>query len=68
MKVRLVFEDWQRKGRSIYATEEGLRLSMGDFHSGSTFDATIEVDEEQAAELHRALSTGACPVFWVSAS
>ena len=49
MKVRLVFQDWQRNGQSIYATEEGVRLAMGDFHSGSTFDATIEVDEEQAA-------------------
>ena len=65
MKVRLVFDDWRRGGRSIYATKEGVFLTIGDFHGGSTFDATIDVDPEQEAELRRAFATAARPVFWM---
>jgi len=64
-KVKLVFDDWRRVGKSIYQTEEGVDLSMRDFHSGTTFDGTIELDEEQEQEFKEALGSGAQPVFWV---
>ena len=64
MKVRLVFNDWRyNDGRSVYNSEEGLTLSSGDFHSGTTFNASLELDEEQAAELKTALEDGYTPVF-----
>jgi len=70
MKIALIFDDWrgrpQAKGwPSIYNTPEGFELSNGDFHSGSTFNAEIQLDAEQEAELQAALDTGHTPVFWV---
>ena len=63
MKVSLVFDDWQDNRKSIYATEKGVALSMGAFHSGSTFKADIELDDEDAAELLDAMQEGFVPVF-----
>ena len=66
MKIRLVFSDWQGKDfKSVYNTEEGIYLSGGDFHSGSTFDAVIDLDREQNAELKLALKKGFIPFFYV---
>ncbi len=62
MDLRFCFLDLQdRTGQSIYNTEEGLRLRLGDFHSGSTFRGTIEVDDKD--ELRDALAGGFQPVF-----
>lgn len=66
MKVKLVFLDWQQKGRSIYNTERGVDLSTGDFHSGTTFDGEIELDEEQEVELFKAIQDGYQPCFWIA--
>jgi hypothetical protein len=63
VKIKLVFNDWQVKGKSIYNTEKGVELSMGDFHSGSTFNREIRLDDEQAIELHEAFNKGFNPVF-----
>ena len=43
MRVKLIFEDWRQIGHaeSIYNTELGLELSMGDLHSGSTWEADL---------------------------
>ncbi len=65
MKIKLVFGDWQKEGRSIYQTPEGIELTKGDFHAGSTFDARIDVDAWQEKELRDALKKGYQPVFWV---
>ena len=65
--IGLVFYDWIGKdGKSIYNTEEGVDLSMGDFHSGSTFKGTIVLDSVQLEELEEASKKGISPVFWVS--
>jgi len=65
MRIKLIFSDWQKNGKSVYNTEDGIALSCGDFHSGSTFDGKIVVDTEQERELDKALKTGYRPVFWV---
>ncbi len=65
MKIKLVFDDWRdgATSRSIYASLEGVRLSMGDFHSGSTFTGEIVLDIEQEEALRRSIQVGAIPVF-----
>lgn len=67
MKIDLVFHDWIGKsGKSIYNTTEGIHLSTGDFHSGSTFAGQILLDSGQEAELLKAVGEGYSPVFWIS--
>lgn len=65
MKVRLVFDDWRVAGKSIYNTEDGIALSMGQLHSGSTFTGTIDVDPGEDKELQQALDMGFQPVFYL---
>ncbi len=65
MKIKLVFYDWRDKGISIGGTERGCKLSKGDFHGGSTFEARIDIDAWQEKELREALASGYQPVFWV---
>ena len=66
MKVRLVFDDWRNsEHESVYATEKGIELSSGCFHSGTTFEAEIQLDAEDAEELQAALDNGYRPVFRV---
>lgn len=67
MKIKLVFDTWLGGIglADIYSTEVGIRLSSSDFHSGTTFQGSIEVDEDSAAELQRALADGYHPVFYV---
>ncbi|MCK4626293.1 MAG: hypothetical protein KAV00_13325 [Phycisphaerae bacterium] len=68
MEIKLIFQDWTREGSSIYEKEEGVKLSLGDFHSGTTFDAEVHLDIEQERELRLALATSAVPVFSVAAA
>jgi hypothetical protein len=65
MKVKLVFNDWRLKGSviSIYNTPLGVELSMGDLHSGTTFDAELNINSETENEIKEALKQGAYPVF-----
>jgi len=64
MAVRLVFSYWLDKdNRSVYSTEEGVRLSMGQFHSGTTFDGTVRLDPDDRMELEEALASGYTPAF-----
>jgi len=67
LKVKLVFYDWLKTGKSIYIepSEDGCGLSMGDFHSGSTFDGKIELDADQEKEFEEAIAKGYQPCFWV---
>jgi hypothetical protein len=67
MKVSLVFQDWKdQSGQSIYISPIGNELSMGVFHSGSTFSADIRLGEDDSQALAEALKNGFQPVFYVS--
>lgn len=65
MKVKLVFHDWLKKSYSVYNTEKGLQLSSCDFHSGTTFDGEISLDNTQEEEIKKAFSEGFTPSFIV---
>ncbi len=66
MKIKLVFDDWRKQGKSVGNTPEGVELTWNDFHSGSTFDARIDLDAWQEKELRDALKKAYRPVFWVT--
>ncbi len=68
MRVKLIFDDWRDRntGKSIYQTEKGIYLSAGVFHSGTTFNANMVLDNYHARELTEALRCGYVPVFIVS--
>ena len=63
VRARLVFLDWQERGQSVYNTEIGVQLSLGSFHSGTTFCATLSLDADDAADLRDAVVKGYRPVF-----
>lgn len=63
MKAKLVFEDWKDGQESVYSSPGGVELSLGDFHSGSTFSIEIDLDAEQEAEVKNAMRGGFSPVF-----
>ena len=63
VRARLVFLDWQKHGRSVYCTEVGVQLSLGSFHRGTTFCATLSLDADDAADLRAAIAKGYRPVF-----
>lgn len=66
MRISLVFEDWRGADhKSIYSTEKGVELSLGSFHSGTTFDADILLPPDEARNLADALAGGYRPVFYV---
>lgn len=67
MKVKLVFDTWLAgpTGECIYQTPIGVALTMGQFHSGTTFNGNMDLDEENAAELERSIKNGYIPVFKV---
>ena len=65
MKIKLIFDDWRkRSGKSCYSDVACDHLSRGEFHSGTTFNGTIELDEADEGELREALRKGYRPVFW----
>jgi len=68
MKVTLVFSDWRQIGigPSIYNTELGFALSLGDLHSGTTFhgELTLPDNLDIEAEIQEAMKRDrAYPVF-----
>jgi len=64
MKIKLVFADWQeRGGRSVYHTAVGVNLTVGQFHSGTTFSGSIRLSAEDEEELADAMRKGYQPVF-----
>ena len=66
MRVKLVLDDWRNnKHASIYSELQGVELSTGVFHSGTTFEAEIKLDEADQAELAEAMCAGFVPVFYV---
>lgn len=66
MKVKLVFLGWRQRGKSIDTTEKGVELSMGDFHGGTTFTATIDLDSNNAQELLASIKEGYQPCWWMT--
>ena len=66
MKVKLVCDGWEKEGKPVGPSDIRLRLTSGDFHSGTTFDAVIVLDAEQEDELKWAIAQGYRPVFWLS--
>jgi len=64
--IKLTFDDLRRAGGSICRTEEGVRLTTGSLHSGSTFQGTIILDEDSFIDLERMFIAGLQPVFWIS--
>jgi len=63
MKIKLVFEDWKKNGKSIYNTEDGIELSIGDFHSGTTFNGEINLSPDNEEELKQAIKNKNFPYF-----
>ena len=59
-----VVDDWLRRGKSIYNTEEGVERSMGDLHSGTSFRVDIVgLPDDIQKELQDAARTAAYAVF-----
>ena len=65
LSVALVFEDWQGPLGKPVTSETYQRLSTGSLHAGSTFQATITLDQDTAEDLMDALNAGYQPVFWM---
>jgi len=66
LKLELVFHDWMKAetGESVYFTEKGVELSLGDFHAGTVFSAEIEVEDYQG-EFEIAAKDDIVPAFYV---
>ncbi len=64
--IHLTFDDLRREGKSVYNTEEGVHMTMGSLHSGSTFPGSITLDEDDMEFLDRMFKAGLQPVFWIS--
>lgn len=65
MKIKLVFDEWQRNGETVGNTSKTIHLTEGDFHSGCTFDGNIVLTKDQRLELLAALAAGYTPIFWI---
>lgn len=64
LQIALVFDEWRDEhNQSLRLTTRGKDLSMGQFHSGTTFPATITLDVDDAMWLAESLQTGARPTF-----
>jgi hypothetical protein len=69
IKVSLVFDGWrdQRTGESVYGEPIDIEngLSLGSYHSGTVFDAEIEINLGDDGTLEAAQKLGIVPLFWV---
>jgi len=59
MKIRLVFLDWQRTGRSVNPIEEALTFSL----PCRAAPVSAEVSADDYADLRAAWRLGITPVF-----
>jgi hypothetical protein len=55
MNCKLVLDDWRQVGKSesIYTTPIGVECTMGDLHSGTTFEAVVKLPPSVLAEIER---------------
>ena len=60
--VTLIFEDWHRDGVSVYNDPIGVELSMGDLHSGTSWDITLSLPQEIINTIARAAEHGVYPL------
>jgi len=65
MKIKLVFDGWQKDGEDISSSEKGFSLSLGPFHSGTTFDAEIKLEWWEEKEIIEAIKNGYTPTFYI---
>lgn len=66
--VKIVFDDWKHTetNKSVYQTELGLKLSIGNLHSGTTFDAVIYISDDDYEKICKAANdNGVRPYFYV---
>ena len=62
VKIKLVFDDWQDKQcKSVYSTK--YELTLGNFHSGSTWHGEIDIEESDLREIKRSISEGNRAIF-----
>jgi len=57
LEVQLMFMKWDGDGY------EPVELSLGSFHTGTLFDASIGMNEADKEDLLKALNKGFKPVF-----
>lgn len=62
LECKLIMEDWRQEGKSesIYDTELGIDLSMGELHSGTTFNARVEISADVAQEIENSYKEHGC--------
>ena len=63
VRADFAFVTWQKDGRSVYDTKEGEQFFAGDFHRGTRFKGTIELDSEEIARIQEAEEKGIKPSF-----
>jgi len=65
MKVKLAFYDWLDSNGLRAIPKLYDKLSIGDFHSGTTFNGEIDLNPEQEVELLKTLKDKNNPIFWI---
>ena len=63
--IHMTFDDLRNQGESVYSTEQGIYLTAGNLHSGSTFPGTITLREDDMDDLNKMFEAGLQPVFWI---
>ena len=66
-RIHLIFDDWKDipNNKSVYSTELGVNLSMGQLHSGTIFEGLIQLEEDQVADIEEGMKHNIKPVFYV---
>ena len=63
VRADFAFVTWQKDGRSVYDTKDGEQFFRGDFHRGTRFKGTIELDNEEIKRIQEAEEKGIKPSF-----
>ena len=63
IRADFAFVTWQKDGKSVYDTKEGESFFVGDFHRGTRFKGTIELDNEELKRVEEAEEKGIKPSF-----
>ena len=65
INIKFVFDDWRSKGKSIYNTDKGIKLSNGSFHSGTVFEGKISIPIDEVDEFIKNVKLDYTPVFYI---